>query len=93
VSGIRVEPDEIEAVLSAHPDVAACAVTAQPVAGNNELAAYVVTATGAAVPEAALRSYLLRRLPPPMVPSRWLRVDRMPLSGNGKIDYRALQGG
>ncbi|WP_431947441.1 amino acid adenylation domain-containing protein [Micromonospora marina] len=92
VSGMRVEPDEIEAVLSTHPDVSACSVTARQVDGNTELAAYVVPSDSAPVTHRLLRGYLLDRLPPPMVPSHWFRVDRMPLSVNGKVDHGALEG-
>lgn len=91
VSGIRVEPDEVEAALSLHPDVSACAVTPVRVEGNTELAAFVQTVGDASLDEPSLRRYLLSRLPPPMVPGRWFQVDGMPLSGNGKIDHGALK--
>lgn len=91
VSGIRVEPDEIEAVLSTHPDVSACAVTTVRLEGNTELVAFVKSAFAAPMQEPELRKYLLSRLPRPMVPARWIQVDSMPLSVNGKIDHGALK--
>ncbi|TNH29631.1 amino acid adenylation domain-containing protein [Micromonospora orduensis] len=91
VSGIRVEPDEVEAVLSVHPDVEACAVTAVRVEGNTELAAFVQTAGATPLDEPGLRGYLRSRLPPAMVPGRWFQLDSMPLSGNGKINHAALK--
>jgi amino acid adenylation domain-containing protein len=92
LSGTRVEPDEIEAVLGRHPDVTACAVMTAQVSGQTELAAYFVTAGEKPHLENDLRRYLLRQLPAPMVPSRWFQVDTMPLSVNGKINYNALKG-
>lgn len=92
ISGTRVEPDEIEAILCRHPDVAACAVTAVQVSGQTELAAYFVSAAGKPHLETDLRRYLLDQLPAPMVPSRWIQVDTMPLSGNGKVNYSTLVG-
>ena len=51
ILGHRVEPDEVESVLSRHPQVAAVAVTAVPRAtGGTELVAYV-TPTAAAEPD------------------------------------------
>ncbi|HET7505105.1 MAG TPA: amino acid adenylation domain-containing protein [Kofleriaceae bacterium] len=44
ILGHRVEPDEIESVLSRHPDVEAVAVVARSGAGGTELVAYVAPA-------------------------------------------------
>ena len=66
VRGIRIEPGEVEAVLSAHPDVAASAVEVRPGGpGGARLVAYVVPRDGQelALPAAALRGWLRERLP------------------------------
>jgi acyl carrier protein len=58
-------------------------------AGEKHLVAYV--AGGEAAPGASeLRQYLSRKLPDYMVPSVFLRVERIPRTINGKVDYRAL---
>ena len=90
IRGVRIEPEEVTAVLSRHPQVRACAVVGraldpQPMA----LVAYVV-AGQAETSGAALRSYLAERLPAPLVPSAFVFLERLPLTPNGKLDHHGL---
>ncbi|MFE5870748.1 amino acid adenylation domain-containing protein [Streptomyces roseifaciens] len=89
VAGVRMELDEIEAVLSRHPAVDKCAVT---VSGEGDLAELVAhyRLRGPASTE-ALEETLGAALPPAMVPRRWREWDALPLTPNGKIDHRSLQ--
>ncbi|GHE97573.1 non-ribosomal peptide synthetase [Streptomyces fumanus] len=105
LGGVRMELAEIEAELGAHPAVAACAVTVRadgdegalvaresahaPAAGHQRLVAYVTT-PGQEVAEEALRAHLAERLPAPMVPHTFVVLPGLPLTRNGKTDYRAL---
>jgi amino acid adenylation domain-containing protein len=92
IRGVRVEPDEVAAVLSSHPAVAHAAATSVTGAdGMPALAAWVVPSDGATVNEAQLRSYLTKRLPGAMVPSSLGVVERIPRTPNGKIDWTALE--
>ena len=85
--GHRIEPGEIEAVLTRQPGVnAAVAVLREDSPGDHRLVAYV---TGNAQ-EAALKGALAAELPAHVVPSRIVRLDALPLTPNGKIDRRAL---
>jgi len=90
VRGLRVDLGDIEAALAAHPDVVMAAVrTFDDQSGQKSLAAYTVT-KGAPPSATELRDFLRRTLPPYMVPARYVTLDAMPLSSNGKIDRKAL---
>ncbi|MCX2946719.1 non-ribosomal peptide synthase/polyketide synthase [Lentzea sp. NEAU-D7] len=80
VRGFRIELGEIEAVL--HPAVDQVAVIAK----DQRLVAYVVGDTS--IDE--LRARAAAVLPEHMVPSAFVRLDRLPLNNNGKLDVRAL---
>ncbi|WP_405021332.1 amino acid adenylation domain-containing protein [Kitasatospora sp. NBC_00070] len=91
--GVRMEPGEIEAALTAVEGVgAACVLVREDRPGEQRLVAYTVAASGrAAVPEdGELRARLAAVLPPSMVPSVFVRLDALPLLANGKTDRRAL---
>lgn len=97
IRGIRVEIDEIESVLNAHPAVGEAAVVFR---GNSEtvseprLAAYVSPASDADGSDETLRltllGYLRDRLPGAMVPSSLTVLDSLPQTTSGKVDRRAL---
>jgi amino acid adenylation domain-containing protein len=90
IRGFRIELSEIEAVLSQHPGVRACAVLARAdTPGDKRLVAYIV-AEGATPPAHALRAHLAATLPEFMVPARYVVLDAMPVTANGKLDRRAL---
>jgi amino acid adenylation domain-containing protein len=90
IRGFRVEPDEIEAVLRSHAQIAQAAVISRADdAGSPMLVAYVVVQSG--IPGAAvLREYLAEQLPAHMVPAAFVFLPVLPLTSNGKLDRRAL---
>ena len=91
VRGFRIEPEEISAVLSAHPDIAECFVLAhEDEGGKKKLAAYVVAGRDRALSTAEMRAYLKGKLPDYMTPSSFIVLAALPLTSNGKIDRKAL---
>jgi len=97
VRGFRVEPGEIEAALARHPDVARAAVTVceTPSPGDEaspprRLVAYAAPAAGRRLDPVRLRAHLAAHLPAHMTPAAIVPLDRLPLTGNGKLDRDAL---
>src|SRR6185369_14904570 len=95
IRGFRIEPDEVEAVLAAHPQVREAAVIVRgggPImVADKRLVAYVACAEEwSAELEAELRRYLGARLPEPMTPSAFVALPALPLTPNGKVDRKAL---
>jgi amino acid adenylation domain-containing protein len=90
IRGYRVELGEIEAQLARHPRVSAAVVAVgEEVGGGKRLVAYVVC-DGEAPGVGELREHLSRELPEHMVPGSYVYLDRLPLSGAGKVDRRLL---
>jgi len=84
--GHRIELGEIEAALLTQPGVrqAVALVAGQPPTLMAAIISDTVSETN------TLRTTLHKQLPDYMVPAHWQQLDALPLSANGKIDYRAL---
>lgn len=92
IRGYRIELGEIETALGSHPAVAACVVLARNCGGDDKtLAAFVVAREKANLSIESLRSWLSAKLPEYMVPSAYVAVEALPLTGNGKVDRKALE--
>jgi len=93
IRGFRVELGEIEAQLGAQPGVAEAVVVARDSQIGKQLVGYLV-ADPLPADEAAwlagIKAALKAELPEHMLPSILMRLDRMPLSPNGKLERRAL---
>ncbi|MCK5686994.1 amino acid adenylation domain-containing protein, partial [bacterium] len=89
IRGFRVELGEIENVLSEHPSISQCTVLCKSRGeGNKYLAAYYTEDKIADSHKFA--DFLLEKLPNYMVPAIFIRLEKMPLTTNGKIDRKAL---
>ncbi|MCG8317534.1 MAG: amino acid adenylation domain-containing protein [Pseudomonadales bacterium] len=90
VRGYRIELGEIESSISQLPGVRESVVQVwADDNGDKQLVAYVV-ADQASLEAGALKTALRKRLPEYMVPAFYVMLDQMPLTGNGKVDKKAL---
>jgi O-succinylbenzoic acid--CoA ligase len=91
--GENVAPNEVEAVLEAHPDVLEAAVVGLPDEQWGEaVTAIVVTRQGAAPDGAALRAHCAAALASYKVPKRvLLRGEPLPRTRSGKLLRRELR--
>jgi amino acid adenylation domain-containing protein len=105
VRGMRIEPGEVEAALSAEPGVTAAVVVGVPRGdgrGHRAIAGYVTGEVGSGsgsgpdpgpdsgLDSDSLRAALAERLPEHLVPATVTVLDELPLTGNGKVDRAAL---
>ncbi|MFG2162972.1 non-ribosomal peptide synthase/polyketide synthase [Streptomyces olivaceus] len=94
IGGFRVEPGEVEATVSAHPDVAqAVVVVREDTPGDKRLAAYAAPADPAVSGRELadrIRHFVADRLPDHLVPPFVTVLDRLPLTPNGKVDRAGL---
>ncbi|MES2940630.1 MAG: non-ribosomal peptide synthase/polyketide synthase, partial [Pseudomonadota bacterium] len=90
VRGVRIELGEIEARLADHPGVREALVVAVDAQADRRLIAYYTRTADTEVGAAELSAHLARALPEFMVPAAFVALDAFPLTGNGKIDRKAL---
>lgn len=91
IRGFRIELGEIENVLVGYPNIREAVVLLRKDAAQQALVAYLVQADPShPVDLVDLRRSLLEKLPEYMTPAYYLILDALPLTGNGKVDQRAL---
>jgi len=91
VRGFRVEPNEVTATLNEHPHIQQSVVVAREVApGDTRLIAYFVAVPQSHPTLGELRDFLGARLPDFMVPATFVRLEKLPLTANGKVDRMSL---
>ncbi|MGG1080130.1 surfactin non-ribosomal peptide synthetase SrfAA [Bacillus subtilis] len=89
IRGQRIELGEIEHQLQTHDRVQESVVLAvDQGAGDKLLCAYYVGEGDISSQE--MREHAAKDLPAYMVPAVFIQMDELPLTGNGKIDRRAL---
>ncbi len=91
VRGHRIEPGEIEAALEQCTGIRQAVIVArEDREGDKRLVAYLVADVEGRDAANALRHALSTKLPEAMVPSAFVFLPALPLTGNGKIDREAL---
>ncbi|WP_414632359.1 non-ribosomal peptide synthetase, partial [Clostridium sp. UBA2485] len=89
IRGFRIELGEIENRLLQHEGIKeAVALVKETKDSEKNLCAYIVSQNS--VEELNIKSFLKEVLPEYMIPAYFVRLDKMPLTANGKLDRRAL---
>ncbi|MBK3497213.1 amino acid adenylation domain-containing protein, partial [Viridibacillus sp. YIM B01967] len=87
--GIRIDLSEIKKHLLEYAPVTDAAVIIEGEGDTAGLAAYVVATSP--ITSVELREYLEERLPLYMVPSIYIKIEKIPLTQNDKIDLKELK--
>ncbi|MFQ3199918.1 MAG: long-chain acyl-CoA synthetase [Zhongshania sp.] len=91
VSGFNVYPNEIEDVLSEHPNIAECAAIGVPDEKSGEAVKIFVAAKRGNIDEVELKAFLRERLTGYKLP-RYIEVrDELPKTNVGKVLRRSLR--
>jgi len=92
IRGSRVEIGEVESVLRSHESIGqGVVISVEGPQKETLLVAYITPHNQRQLPDVSeLRDYLSLKLADYMVPSIFINLDAMPLTSNGKIDYKAL---
>jgi long-chain acyl-CoA synthetase len=91
VSGFNVYPNEIEEVLTGHPNVVECAAVGIPDAKSGEAVKVYLVATAEGVSENELKEFCRERLTAYKVPKSFVFRDDLPKTNVGKILRRELR--
>lgn len=90
VRGFRVELGEIETKLLRHPLIDKCVVLADKKSDkDSHLVAYIVCKKNVKIDE--LKEYLKPLVPPYMIPNYFVKLKKIPLNSNGKVDRKYLK--
>lgn len=90
IGGVRIELSEVEAGLLSHPQVREAKVIVHEEGDSRALVAFV-TVRSAELGTARLREHAAASLSPALTPRRFVVLDAMPLTPNGKADRKALK--
>jgi amino acid adenylation domain-containing protein len=91
IRGLRVEIAEVEAALRQMDSIREAVVAAcEDKPGEQRLVAYVVPAPDSVPSVTQVRRFVEQKLPALMVPSRFVMLDALPLTLNGKVNRKAL---
>lgn len=88
INGFRIEIGEIQTILNKYKYIIDCLVNVQELLGHKILCAYYVS--DKEIDSHDLKNYLSKYLPNYMIPSIFIRIDKIPLTINGKIDKNKL---
>lgn len=91
IRGYRIELGEIEAIIRQHTSIADAVVHVKNNKQNDKiLVAYFISDKDDSIIIEQLKELITEKLPVYMMPSSFVKVEKFPLTANGKIDRKAL---
>jgi amino acid adenylation domain-containing protein len=91
IRGYRIEPNEVAVAINRNPAVRQCIVVARGGEDDEkELVAYIVPNDAKLIIPREIRESLKSGFPDYMIPSRFVCVEKLPLTARSKIDQAAL---
>lgn len=91
INGYRIELNEIQSHLEKHSSVKQAAVIYHEKSNDhNYLITYLVPKSKISINIEEIKKYLKLRIPTYMIPSMFIKLDKIPVTPNGKIDKKAL---
>ncbi|PXV95878.1 amino acid adenylation domain-containing protein [Lachnotalea glycerini] len=87
--GYRIELGEIEHACIQYKDIKDIAVLCIDVNGEKSLVAYYIANEEIEIKE--MRHFLVKSIPLYMIPQYYIKIDKMPLNINGKVDRLELE--
>jgi amino acid adenylation domain-containing protein len=91
IRGFRIELGEVASVLGEHEALAESVVLVrEDERGEKRLEAYYVRGGVETLERGELRAWMRGRVPEYMVPARYVEVEKVPLTGHGKVDRAKL---
>jgi len=91
VSGLKVTPNEVEAVIASHPDVTEVAIIGLPDQHSGEAVIAYVVSRSLNLTEDVMRAWCRERLAAYKVPRHVVFRDSLPKTNVGKVLRRALR--
>lgn len=87
INGHRVELEYITNVCLSWPEVNDCVTSVSEEGGHTQLICYIVIAN---LDVDKLVAYLKSKIPSYMIPNKFITLQSIPLTLNGKVDYKKL---
>lgn len=90
LNGLRIELGEIETVMSRQIGIKQCVVIIKKIGGQEKIVAYYVCKEGESPEIADIKSGMAECLTHYMVPSLFVKLDKLPMTPAGKVDVKNL---
>ncbi|PGA83589.1 non-ribosomal peptide synthetase, partial [Bacillus pseudomycoides] len=91
IRGIRIDLNEINAIISQHPSVkSSVVINLKNDKKDESIAAYVVPVKDNLVSKKELKNYISKFLPAVMIPTHITYLEQLPLTPNGKVNRKHL---